>query len=93
MLMPGDGFSYVTGTPRQFKRPDLENAVTRDFCSECGTHILTRRPDLNDVVLKVGTLDDPAIFDNPRIAIFTVDKQPFHHIPDGIPTFERMPKR
>jgi hypothetical protein len=28
----------------------------------------------------------------PQMAIFTVDKQAFHQIPDGLPTFERMPK-
>jgi hypothetical protein len=25
------------------------------------------------------------------MAIFTVDKQPFHQIPDGLKTFERRP--
>jgi hypothetical protein len=45
------------------------------------------------VVLKVGALDDPSLFDEPQMAIYTVDKQPFHQIPDGLPTFERLPKR
>ena len=71
----------------------LEQAVTREFCPECGTHIATRRPDLPAVILKVGTLDDPSQYGGPRMAIFTVDKQAFHHIPEGLPTFERMPKR
>ena len=43
------------------------------------------------VILKVGTLDDPGVFGAPQVAIFTVDKQSFHHIPDGIPSFERTP--
>jgi hypothetical protein len=25
------------------------------------------------------------------MAIFTIDKQSFHHIPEGIPAFERSP--
>jgi len=66
--------------------------VTREFCAECGTHLITRRPGLNAVVLKVGTLDDPAQF-NPKIAIYTAEKQPFHVIPDGMPAFERLPQR
>jgi hypothetical protein len=41
-------------------------------------------------ILKVGTLDDPSVF-KPKLAIFTVDKQPFHHIPEGLPAFERRP--
>jgi hypothetical protein len=29
----------------------------------------------------------------PQMAIYTVDKQGFHSIPDGLPSFERLPKR
>ena len=29
----------------------------------------------------------------PQMAIFTVDKQPFHVIPDGLQTFEGLPPR
>jgi hypothetical protein len=93
MLMPPAGFAYTKGAPKQFSRRDLENPVTREFCAECGTHILTRRPGLNAVVLKIGTLDDPALFGGPQMAIYTVDKQPFHQIAEGLPTFERLPKR
>lgn len=93
MLMPPNGFRYTKGTPKQFKRSDLEDGVTREFCGECGTHILTRRPGLHAIVLKVGTLDNPALYGSPRMAIYTIDKQPFHQIPDGLPTFERLPQR
>jgi len=27
------------------------------------------------------------------MAIYTVDKQVFHQIPDGLPAFERLPQR
>lgn len=93
LLMPRDGFSYTKGTPKQFTRSDLENAVTREFCAECGTHLTTRRPGLPAAILKVGTLDDPALFGAPQMAIFTIDKQAFHQIPDGLPCFERLPQR
>lgn len=93
MLMPEDGFRYTKGAPKQFTRSDLESAVTREFCADCGTHIATRRPGLPPVILKAGTLDDPSLFDSPQMAIFTVDKQAFHHIPEGLPAFEGMPKR
>ena len=87
------GFHYTKGTPKQFSRSDLENAVTREFCAECGTHLVTRRPDLPAIILKIGTLDDPSLFGVPQMAIFTVDKQAFHQIPEGLRTFERMPPR
>jgi hypothetical protein len=93
MLMPPDGFSYTRGTPKQFSRNDLESPVTREFCAECGTHLTTRRPGLPAVILKVGTLDDPTLFGTPQMAIFTIDSQAFHHIPQGLPAFERLPKR
>ena len=93
MLMPAGGFSYSKGAPKQFTRRDLERAVTREFCAECGTHLITRLPDRPFVVVKVGTLDDPALFGSPQMAIYTIDKQPFHVIPEGLPAFERLPKR
>ena len=93
IVMPPDGFAYTRGAPKQFARSDLESPVTREFCAECGTHLTTRRPDLAAVILKVGTLDDPGLFGGPRMAIFTIDKQAFHHIPEGLPSFERMPTR
>ena len=92
-LMPVGGFSYSKGTPKQFMRSDLEGAVTREFCAECGTHLITRRPGLPAVVLKIGTLDDPSLFGGPKMAIYTIDKQDFHMIPEGLPTFERLPNR
>jgi len=93
MLMPVGGFSYTKGSPKAFARTDIEGAVTREFCAECGTHVATRRPGLAAVILKVGTLDDPAQFGLPQMAIFTIDKQAFHQIPDGLASFERLPPR
>jgi hypothetical protein len=91
MAMPLDAFKYTKGAPKQFSRTDLERPVTREFCAECGTHLVTRVPGLPAVVLKVGTLDDPTVF-APQAAIYTVDKQPFHHIPADMPAFERLPR-
>ena len=31
MIMPVEGFKFVSGKPKEFKRSDLENAVTRLF--------------------------------------------------------------
>ena len=91
MAVPVDGFSYTKGTPKKFSRSDLEKPVTREFCGECGTH-LTTRPNRPVVIVKVGTLDNPSQF-TPQMAIYTIDKQAFHEIPSGIPTFERLPTR
>ncbi|OAF09154.1 GFA family protein [Bradyrhizobium neotropicale] len=90
IAMPAAGFTYITGHPKQFTRKDLERAVTREFCAECGTHLVTKVPGLPAAILKVGTLDEPAQF-HPQMAIYTCDKQEFHQIPTGMPTFEKLP--
>ena len=92
--MPVANFKYTKGEPRTFRRSDLETPATREFCAECGTHIATRAPGLpHAVLIKVGTLDDPKLFGAPQMVIWTIDKQPFHHVPEGVPTFERVPGR
>ena len=91
MALPEGSFRWTKGAPKGFRRSDLENPVTREFCANCGTQLTTRTPAMPGIVLvKVGTLDDPSVF-KPQMAIFTCDKQPFHQVPAGIPAFERTP--
>lgn len=86
------GFQWVKGQAKAFRRADLPNPATREFCPDCGTHLITRAPGVPGVVLvKVGTLDDPSVFGGPQMVIFTIDKQSFHHVPEGVPSFERTP--
>jgi len=86
-------FTYTKGAPKDFRRTDLENPVTRQFCPDCGTSLVSKTPMMPGVVLfKVGTMDDPAAYGGPQMAIFTCDKQPFHQLPEGIPSFERTPQ-
>ncbi len=90
--MPEAGFAYTKGEPRVFRRSDLDDPVAREFCGDCGTHLLTRAPALPGVcLLKVGSLDDPGVFGGPQMVIYTAEKQPFHVVPEGVPSFERTP--
>ena len=91
IAMPIAGFSYTKGAAKQFTRTDIERPVTREFCPNCGTHVVTRAQGFPAVIVKVGTLDDPKQFGDPQMAIFTIDKQSFHQIPAGMATFERLP--
>ena len=92
MAMPAAGFRFTKGTPKAFSRPDLDHPVTREFCATCGTHVLTRSPALPQaVILKVGTLDDTSFFGGPQVVMQTADAPSFHHIPAGVPAFERWP--
>ena len=91
MIFPLEGFQLVSGEMKQFRRPDLERPVTRHFCENCGTGIASETPNRPDsIVVKVGTLDDPSIF-KPAVAIYTCDKQDYHHIPEDLLTFDKRP--
>jgi hypothetical protein len=90
IAMPIAGFAYTKGEPKAFTRSDIPRPVTREFCPNCGTHLVTRPQRFRAVILKVGSLDDPGVF-KPGMAIYLCDKQPFHQVPEGIPTFERLP--
>src|SRR5215475_9548423 len=65
MAVPPDAFKYTKGTPKHLKRP-----VTREFCAECGTHLVTRP---NRPIVEASDLDhdDPKVNDTPTTAIYT----------------------
>lgn len=94
MAMPKAGFRITQGATTAFTRTDFENPVTREFCARCGTQVFTRSPRMPEhVMLKVGTFDDPAMFEQPSAAIYLSEAQPFHAVPPGVPTYEkRIPK-
>jgi hypothetical protein len=92
MAMPAAGFSYISGRPAQFSRPDLETPGTREFCVNCGTHLVTRSPRMKVAVLiKVGSLDDQSVYDMPGAIVYTSEKKAYHCLPEGVPTFEKFP--
>jgi hypothetical protein len=87
MVMPQDAFRYTKGEVKQRPRDAGHARVLPQLRH---THLATR-PPRPVVVVKVVTLDDPKVYGAPSLAIFTIDMQPFHMIPDGLPTFERRP--
>jgi hypothetical protein len=42
----------------------------------------------DDLIREVG---HPSLFGGPQLAIYTVEKQPFHQIPEGLLALERLP--
>ena len=91
MAIPTENFEFTKGKAKGFARNDIDNGVTRDFCPNCGTHLLTRVPQSPDsLFVKVGSMDDPSLFGMPDIAIYTSEMQAFHTIPDGVKTFEKF---
>ena len=93
LALPLAGFKVTKGTPTTFKRADAAVLpAERAFCPTCGVQLTTHADALPEVIfLKVGSLDEPARFDGADVAIFTCDKQPFHQIPPGAATFDKLP--
>ena len=90
--MPLSGFHYTKGEPKIFERADLEQPEQRHFCPDCWTSLARLHPSLADIiVLKVGTLDDPAGYGTPDIAMYCIEKQDFHYLPENMPQFDRFP--
>jgi hypothetical protein len=87
-------FTYTQGEPRRFAQAGADRPPVREFCGECGVHIAARSPRLPDgLVVKVGTLDDPAIFEGPAMVFWTEQKQPFHSVPEAAAAFATLPGR
>jgi hypothetical protein len=90
-LMAAD-FRYTKGEPRRFVT--AADAPTREFCDGCGVHVAARSPRAPDgVIVKVGVLDDPAVFAGADMVVWTEEKQAFHCIPKDVRTFDRLPGR
>ena len=94
MAVAEAGFTYTKGEPKSFKRDDIEAPVTRDFCGTCGTPLATRAAAgaPGAVLLKIGSLDNPADFGGPEVAIYIDEKHPFHLVDDDVPQFGTLPE-
>ena len=90
--MPAAGFKYTKGTPSQFTRSDLDSPVTREFCGNCGTQVLSKAPVLPDVMLiKVGHDGRPDPVQPRHGDLHRATSKTSTTMPDGMPSFERMP--
>ncbi len=70
---------------------DSGKPVNRWFCGTCGSGLyLDGDADPDSIFLKVGSLDD-ASWVVPQMHIYTVAKQPWIQISDGLPQFDKLP--
>ena len=91
IIISEDTFKVTKGELATFARDDLDEPRIRFFCANCGTHICVKSPPRPGMlVVKVGTLDEHSWF-NPQVAIYCIDKQPFHQIPESVSAFEKTP--
>jgi hypothetical protein len=91
IIISESDFHWTKGTPSIFERSDLERPRTRFFCGTCGTHICVKSPPRPGMlVLKIGSLDDHSWF-KPETAIYCLDRQSYHMIPEDVLKYERTP--
>mgnify|MGYP001175844035 CR=1 FL=1 len=84
-------FYLTKGRLSCYTRKGLKQAITRYFCSKCGTGISSKTPENSEIlIVKLGALDKPDYF-QPTVAIFTQEKQKFHHVPDKVHSFYKYP--
>jgi hypothetical protein len=94
LAMPAEGFRYVKGEPKRYARSDLDAPMVREFCGTCGAPLTTRAPGFAQaVIIKVGSLDDPELFEGPEVVMWTADAPKFHLFPEGVPSFPGFPGR
>jgi hypothetical protein len=81
----------ITGETREFSTMgDSGSPVTRVFCPNCGSAIISKGARPGVVMLKAGTLDNPEDF-KPMASIY-VSRAPSWDPPrPGLPTFPEMP--
>ena len=93
MAVDAQGFQFTKGSPAAFNKKDRLGSPTRHFCQTCGVH-LTARSELapSAVLIKVGTLDDPGLFEGPQLVTWTSEMQKFHLLPPGVPAYPEMPR-
>ena len=86
-------FKFTRGTPRSFNKQKHSWSPTRHFCEVCGVHLTARSERAPGAVLvKVGTLDDPSVFQGPRLVTWTSEMQAFHLLPPDVPAFAEIPR-
>ena len=93
MAVGAQSFEFTKGTPRAFNKRDFPGSPTRHFCQACGVH-LTARSDRapGAVLIKIGTLDDPSVFEGPQLVTWTSEMQKFHLLPPDVPAYLEIPR-
>ena len=91
MIVPEDGFS-VSGTLRFFEKPaDSGNMVSRGFCPECGSAIVSKNSGMHGLVfVRASSLDDPSNF-KPMMTVYTDRAPHWDKMDPELPSFPAMP--
>jgi hypothetical protein len=85
-----EGFAFTKGEPKRFGQPGGSgNIVSRVFCPDCGTPLISEAA-MPFYPVKLGSLDDPSSL-KPELHIWTSSAQPWHPIDPALPAFPESP--
>lgn len=92
VMYPSNSVALKKGELRYFDTPaDSGNHVSRGFCTQCGTPIMSSLSSTNDfTIVKLGAFDDPSFFE-PGSVFWTSEKNEWARDPEGVPCFEGNP--
>lgn len=92
VLVPKAAFKLTKGQLKHFEvTADSGNKVSRGFCADCGSPILSTLSAMPTVVaIKIGSLDDPNNF-KPTVNIFTASAPAWATPHPGLTNFPRSP--
>jgi hypothetical protein len=91
-LVPKAAFKMTKGNVKHHEvTADSGNKLSRGFCAECGSPILSLIGAMPDLVgIKAGSLDDPSKF-KPGVNIFMSSAPPWAPVVEGLPKFAKGP--
>jgi hypothetical protein len=93
MAVNASTMEFTKGVPESFNKQDRPWSPTRHFCKKCGVHLTARSERAPSAVLiKVGTLDDPSLFEGPQVVTWTSEMQKFHLLPPDVPSHPEFPR-
>ena len=90
-LLPKGALVVTRGEPKLYNsKGDSGADVARAFCADCGTPLWSIPEQAPFMAIKIGAFDAATDL-GPRMHIYVASAPAWHPVPEGVPTFPRMP--
>ena len=90
-LAPASALTVTKGRAKVYVRQGDSGAeVGRAFCPDCGAPLWSNPVHEPFITVKLGALDDASDL-APAMHIYVSSAPPWHAIPEGLPSFPKMP--
>lgn len=92
MVFPKSAVKLIRGELRYFDTvADSGNKISRGFCPNCGTPIMSRLERTDEIIIvKLGAMDDPSFF-TPEVVFWTSTAHNWATFPEGTIHFPENP--